>query len=113
MRKSTRSLPISAHRQKRLRSFFWDYGSRPLSLQRDVSLIIPRLLATGTWETTIWLREVVGDDALRHWLILHRGRGLAPQTLRFWELILQIDHRTVSSWIERNHKNPWNRRVQA
>ena len=113
MRKSTRTFPNTLHWRKRLCPLFWDYRPNTLSLKHDVSLIIARLLANGTWESTRWLRRTVGDDALRQWLIQHRGRGLAPQALRFWELILELDHRMVSSWMRRNHKNPWDRRLQA
>lgn len=108
---STRSFPFFRRLPKRLKPHFWEYGRSHLSPLRDSSLIIARLLAASTWESARWLRNTMGDEALRHWLRQHRGQGLPPQVLRFWELILDLDHRMVSSWIRKNRSNPWNRRA--
>lgn len=89
---------------ERLRPFFWDYRFSQLSLGKDRDLIIRRLLSNGSWEAVSWLRRRVGDPEIRAWLISHRGRGLSPRQLRFWEVLLELPSRQVSQWV-RNAKN--------
>jgi len=66
-----------------IRPYFWDYPSAELSLETDQSLIIQRILTSGSWDSVLWLRSQVGDHTLKEWLISHRGRGLSPRQLRF------------------------------
>lgn len=96
---------------RHLRPFFWDHEFQRLSLDTDADFIIGRLLAEGDWRSIRWLRRKVGDRALREWLIRHSGVGLTPQSLRFWELVLGLDRRTVNSWITQQRESPWQRRA--
>lgn len=96
-----------------VRPFFWDGQFRDLTLAADADFIIGRLLAEGDWESIKWLRRKVGDRALREWLIRHSGLGLAPQSLRFWELVLGLDRRKVNTWITQQRESPWQRRAGA
>jgi hypothetical protein len=91
-------------------AYFWDYPSTRLSLVKDQSLILRRILMDGSWDAILWLREQVGDDAIRKWLLEHRGRGLSPRQLRFWELILDLPAEQVDDWVRTASDSPWGKR---
>lgn len=99
-----RSLP------KHLRSLFWDYNFKDLTWNEDADLIAARVLAVGHWEAIRWLRRRLGDPGLRDWILRRRGRGLTPQQLRFWELILKLPHREVNAWLADPARRIWDRR---
>jgi hypothetical protein len=90
-----------------LRQFFWDYQFDQLDWNTDRDLLIRRILTDGSWQAITWLRHKTGDDALRQWLIAHRGRGLHPRQLHFWSLALAIPNRQADSWSLDKTKNPW------
>jgi hypothetical protein len=94
-----------------LRPFFWDYDFKDLSWDEDWDLIIKRLLTSGDWKAVIWLRSHLKDSNLREWIIDHRGAGLSPQRLRFWELILEIPHRQVNLWLKAEGRRIWEKRL--
>ena len=95
----------------RLRSLFWDYEFKSLTWEEDRELIIGRVLTSGDWEAVTWLRSHAGDPALRQWIERHQGRGLSPQKLRFWELILRIPHKQVSTWLAQEGRQIWDKRA--
>jgi hypothetical protein len=92
---------------RNLRAYFWDYPFTELSLKSDRDLIIRRILASGSWESIQWLRKQIGDENLRKWLVVHRGRGLSPRQLRFWGLILDIPEKQVDRWVKASRETPW------
>jgi len=59
-----------------------------------------------------WLRSCLGDRALRDWIERRQGRGLSPQQLRFWELILGLPHRQVNVWLAAEGRKIWEKRVR-
>jgi len=93
-----------------LRPYFWDYSFRNLSWPKDRDLVIRRLLAAGSWNAITWLRKRLGDDALRKWLISHRGRGLSPRQVRFWTLILGVPKLQAEAWARSARSTPWAKR---
>ena len=90
-----------------LASLFWDCDPCRLSLASHRSFIIGRLLDRGDWRATQWLRRVVGDGALRDWLIHKKGGGLDPRKLRFWGLILDLPDDEVDRWCMALGRNGW------
>lgn len=94
-----------------LEPFFWDCDFRELSWPADQDLVISRILASGDWQAITWLRQKVTPCQLRHWLLGRKGRGLSPQRLRFWELILDLPHQTVNDWLRRMEQDAWPRRT--
>jgi DNA-binding transcriptional ArsR family regulator len=95
---------------KSLREYFWDYPFEQLSWKADRDLIIHRLLSAGSWEAVTWLRKQTGDEALRQWLIDHRGRGLSARQLRFWSLILALPRKQTDAWVRAARAGAWSRR---
>lgn len=89
---------------------FWDHDFNRLSWDEHRNFIIRRFLQHGSWEAVTWLRAHVGDASLREWLKEHEGGKLSPRQLRFWELVLDIEHQRVNRWIEIGSNNPWSRR---
>ena len=94
-----------------LRSLFWDYDFEALTWENDRDLITARVLASGGWDAVLWLRSRLGDNALRDWIERYQGRGLSPQQLRFWELILGLPHRQVNAWLAAEGRQIWDKRA--
>ena len=95
-----------------LRALFWDYDFKALTWTNDRDLIIGRVLASGTWDAVTWLRAHVGDRVLRDWIMHRQGRGLSPQQLCFWELILRLPHRQVNTWLAAKERQLWDKRAR-
>lgn len=95
-----------------LRELFWDHDFAALNWKDDHDLITMRVLASGSWDAVTWLRLRLGDQALRKWIEQHQGRGLSPQQLRFWELILGLSHRQVNIWLARKERQIWDKRTR-
>ncbi len=102
--------PSASDLPESLRQLFWDYDFNRLSWQRDHELITGRVLTSGPWQTILWLRERLTDAALARWILDRRGRGLSPQQLRFWELILDLPTPQVDAWLAERATDPWERR---
>ncbi|MBI2918967.1 MAG: hypothetical protein HYY01_13385 [Chloroflexi bacterium] len=94
-----------------LKPLFWDIQFRRLRWQRDRDFIIGRVLAEGSWQQTHWLMEMAGKGVIREWVLRRRGQGLSPRTLGFWEVVLDLPHREVSTWIAEQEAYPWSGRV--
>ena len=94
-----------------LRPLFWDCDFERLRWEEHRDFIIGRVLISGDWNTIGWLRRRIGDEGLRSWICRHRGRGLSPQQLRFWELILELNKADVDHWLAAQKANPWTRRL--
>ena len=93
-----------------LYKLFWDYPSKELSWETDRDLIIRRILTDGSWQAIVWLRKQMGDEALRQWLVSHRGRGLSPRQIRFWELLLALPKKQTNDWVHASQSMPWGRK---
>jgi hypothetical protein len=94
-----------------LAPFFWDYDFRDLSWDSDRDLIIARILSAGDWSSITWVRGNAGSDQLREWIMSRKGRGLDRRQLRFWELILDLDHKIVDIWMKERDGNIWDERT--
>ena len=93
-----------------LRKLFWDHDFDRLNWDSDHDLITHRILASGPWEAVRWLRRELGDARLRSWILNRQGRGLSPQQLRFWQLILGLPAAQVDGWLAAAATDPWHRR---
>jgi hypothetical protein len=105
-KETERSLPAS------VKKLFWDTDVRSLRWDRHREAIIGRVLAVGTWTDVTWLRRRIGDAALREWILRHEGRGLTPQQLRFWQLLLDLPRRQVDLWLRSESRQVWDRRAE-
>jgi hypothetical protein len=106
MHECSRGLP------EELRPLLWDYDFDQMTWEADRDLVTARVLTDGLWSAVTWLRTRLSDDDLRRWIQIRHGRGLSPQQLRFWELILDLPHRRVSSWLARPERRTWDQRVR-
>lgn len=95
---------------RRLRRFFWEYDFGRLSWAADRDLVIARILAVGDWESLRWLRRRVSNDELAQWIVQRRGAGLSNRHLRFFELILDLPHREVNTWLADPARKIWEAR---
>ena len=95
----------------RMKPFFWDYPFRRLRIDKDRDLVIARLLDQGDWEAVKWLRTRLPDRDLKSWLLSHRGAGLSPRKLRFWELVLGLPEREVNDWLRSKNRLVWDQRA--
>ena len=103
--------PASTPLPEFLRPLFWDYDFDELTWEEDRDLVIARVLADGPWSAVTWLRSQLGDAELRRWIEARQGRGLSPQQLRFWELILDLPHRRVNTWLATPDRQTWDGRL--
>jgi hypothetical protein len=94
-----------------VRQLFWDYDTRRLRWDRDRDLVIGRVLAAGPWETVVWLRERIGREGIRGWILREHGRGLSPPQLRYWQLMLDLPKREVDVWLDASSRQVWDRRA--
>jgi hypothetical protein len=96
-------------------SLFWDYPERRLSLarDRDRDLVIRRILAEGGLQHMRFIRRRVGDEAIREVLLRSQARGLSPQRIRFWQLLLDVPTRVANAWVRSARAGTWARRRRA
>lgn len=95
----------------RWRPFFWDCAFDGLDLSLHREFVIGRILSEGDWDAVIWLRRSVGDALLRAWIERRQGKGLSPQQLRFWELILELPTIEVDRWLTARKEQVWDVRA--
>ena len=99
--------PPTSDLPETLRKLFWDYDFDRLSWELDRELITSRVLISGPWQTIRWLRTRLGDEGIARWIVDRQGRGLSPQQLRFWELILGLPSCQVDAWLAERASDPW------
>lgn len=91
-------------------SLFWDYPGKRLSLARDRDLVIRRILAEGGLQHVRFARRRIGDDAIREALVRSQARGLSPQRIRFWQLLLDVPAGIADAWVKTARAGTWARR---
>ena len=94
-----------------LQPFFWDDDFDSLTWEDDREFITARVLSSGDWRALTWLRSRAGDGSLREWIERHEGRGLGPERLRFWQIVLGLPRRQVNIWLAAERQTVWERRV--
>ena len=93
------------------RQYFWDCDFNTVTWRKNKADIVLRVLVRGTWDDVKWVREKAGDKWLREWLVARKGRALERPDLRFWGLILRIPRRQVTSWLNDEARQIWDRRT--
>jgi len=94
-----------------IQSLFWEYDATDLDWEADRALIIRRVLTEGSWDAVRWLRDRVGDAALRRWIEVRSGDALSPRQLRFWELVLDLPSDRVDEWVADRRDSVWENRT--
>jgi hypothetical protein len=90
---------------------FWDYPARSISPEADKDLVVRRVAAEGGWREMSLLRSRVGDQAIRDVIERTEARGLSPQRIRFWQLLLGLPARRADAWVRRERESTWARRA--
>jgi hypothetical protein len=96
---------------KYLKGLFWEFDLSQISLNRHRDFIIERVLSAGGWRALQWLRKQFTDAELRDWFLTHKGRGLSPQQLCYWELMLGLDSKQTDKWVAETESNPYFQRA--
>lgn len=78
-----------------------------------MDLVVSRVLENGRWEDIKTLRYRIGDEALRSWILVRKGRSLSPPRLRFWELLLDLPADQVNLWLSEKTRKVWDGRVAS
>ena len=92
---------------KFLRPLFWEFDFSKMYWPDDRELVIRKILEDGDWNAIRWLRSMGAFFEVKQYITKTEGKGLSPQKLRFWELVLDLKHSTVTRWIEKMRSNPW------
>ena len=95
---------------KEIQKLFWEYEFDEISLQNNRDLVINRVLTSGNWDAILWLRDEVGDSALKNWIVSHDGADLTPRQLRFWQIICDLPKSQVDTWIAALRSSVWGQR---
>ena len=91
---------------------FWDFPARSISLDADRDLVVRRVTAEGGWREMSLLRSRIGDPAIRDVIEKTDARGLSPQRIRFWQLVLGLPARRADAWVRRARQSTWARRTR-
>ena len=94
-----------------LKTIFWDIDFETLSWEANQDFIIQRVLTHGTLDMIRWLRQTIGNAALAAWIQERQGRGLSPQQLRYWEVMLGLPVNLINRWIQAGRQSTWGQRV--
>lgn len=94
-----------------VQSLFWEYDTTDLEWEADRDLILRRILTEGSWDAVQWLRDRIGDAALRRWIEARSGGALSPRQLRFWELVLDLPSDRVDEWVNTRRDSVWENRT--
>jgi hypothetical protein len=95
-----------------LERLFWEYPAGSVRLDTDRELVVRRVIAEGGWREMSRLRSRVGDAAIRDFIERTDARGLSPQRIRFWQLILGLPARRANAWVRRAREETWARRAR-
>lgn len=93
-----------------LRHLFWDFPGKALSLDRDRELVVRRVAGEGGLREMRWLRTRIGDTAIREILERTHARGLSPQRIRFWQLLLRLPAPRANAWVRAARESTWGSR---
>jgi hypothetical protein len=91
---------------------FWDYPAGAISPEADRDLLVRRVTAEGGWREMSLLRSRVGDQAIRDVIERTEARGLSPQRIRFWRLVLGLPARRADAWVRLARESTWARRAR-
>ena len=94
-----------------LRNLFWDFPGKKLSLDSDRELVIRRVAGEGGLREMRLLRARIGDPAIREVILRTRARGLSPQRIRFWQLLLRLPPSRADAWVRRARASTWGSRA--
>ncbi len=94
-----------------LLGLFWDVNPRQVHLRRHRAFAVGRVLSRGTWAQISWLREHLGDGAIRDVLVETRARDLTRRQVRFWQVLPDLDENTVAAWLARPSRRLWEGRA--
>ncbi|MGH9769678.1 MAG: RNA polymerase sigma factor RpoD [Blastocatellia bacterium] len=106
-----RDMPVTAtNLPSHLKPLFWEYNFNRLRWPEDKSLVISRVLSVGKLDDLRWLMRQIGKQRLVEWIRHRRGRGLSPQQLRFWQLVLPLPAHEVDEWLS-DPTRTWDKRA--
>jgi len=92
--KTNSSIPVSTH------CLFQEYDSASLDINTHASVIIERILETGTWEELHWLFHTYGVQPIIDYLSQLGHRRLSPVAFNYWCKLLKIDNYQVAPFHE-------------
>jgi hypothetical protein len=70
-------------------------------------LIVRRIAGEGGLREMRLLRSRVGDDAIREVIERTSARGLSPQRIRFWQLLLGLPSGRADAWVRAARASNW------
>jgi len=84
---------------------FWQYDFESLSVERDRTLIVRRLVEKANGEELAWLRSTYGDEIIREEIVAIKARGLPYKRVRRW-----ISLKQYARWTSERPPSIWDAR---
>jgi hypothetical protein len=70
--------------------FFQEYNFAVLDLERDIELILERVLQNGNREEVRWLLRHYGNKRVKQWITMTGSRRLSRRRYHMWCVLLDV-----------------------
>ncbi len=70
--------------------FFQEYNFAVLDLERDIELILERILQNGNREEVRWLLHHYGNKRVKQWITTTGSRRLSRRRYHLWCVLLDV-----------------------
>jgi hypothetical protein len=67
-----------------LRPLFWQNRLADINWLEHIDHVVLQVLCYGNSRQINWLRQRLGDDGIRKWIVARRGRGLTRKQMLRW-----------------------------
>lgn len=91
---------------KEWHKYFWEVKPENVDLDKSPYYVIGRVLEHGNLEAVRRLRRYYGDAYLKEFLLTTNARVLSKQTMRFWQVILNLSPEECEQISSLRNKNP-------
>jgi hypothetical protein len=75
---------------KTIMPFFQEYNFAVLDLERDIELILERVLQNGNREEVRWLLHYYGNKRVKQWIAVTGSRRLSKRRYHLWCVLLDV-----------------------
>lgn len=75
-----------------VKRLFWETDAESVNLlEENADYVIERVLEYGDWEAVQFVRQSLGDEKIRRYIIRRGHKVLSKKTLSFWKFMLNLE----------------------